>query len=60
MDKQALLRKLDAILDEAARDGTWGSIEIEFQYGKPTLLRELKTEKLQDSTGGNTRAGYQK
>jgi hypothetical protein len=56
MEKPELLRKLDAMLDAAARTGEWGSIEIEIRYGKPSVLRKTTTEKLEESTGGNPRA----
>jgi hypothetical protein len=60
VEKQTLLRKLEAMLDEAERGSTWGTIEIELREGIPNLLRKSTTEKLQDNTGGNTRARYHK
>jgi len=56
VDKQTLLRKLEKMLDEAVCDRTWGTIEIDLKDGLPNLLRKTSTEKLQESTGGNTRA----
>ncbi len=55
MDKQTLLRKLEAMLDEAERARTYGLVEIQFSDGVPALLRKSTTAKLQ-STGENTRA----
>jgi hypothetical protein len=52
MDKITLLKKLDAMLDEAARAQLYGSIEIQFANGQPTILRKNSTTKLD---GGNTR-----
>lgn len=48
MDRQALLRKLEAELDEAARTHLFGSIEIEIRDGVPKFIcktnKELLTE----------------
>ncbi len=46
MDRQALLRRLEAILDEAERAEFWGSAEIEFRKGVPVLLKKHSSEKL--------------
>lgn len=46
MDRQTLLKKLDAMLQEAQRTNLWGTIEISFQNGSPTMLRKISTEKL--------------
>ena len=51
MDRPALLKRLDAMLEEARRTGQWGTIEIDLQYGEPTLIRETRTTKIQE---GNT------
>jgi len=52
MTKQALLKKLDAMLDDAATNRTYGTIEIQISDGTPALLRKSTTEKLiaQEST----------
>jgi len=52
MDKTTLLKKLDAMLDEAEQAQLFGSIEIQFAGGKPTILRKNSTTKLD---GGTTR-----
>ncbi len=59
MDKQTLLRKLDSMLEEAARDRTWGLIEIDLKNGVPILLRKTTQEKLA-SVEGYPRARFQK
>jgi len=48
MTKDALLKKIDSMLDQAEREKTWGQIEIELREGEPTLLRKSSTEKLDD------------
>ncbi len=52
MDKATLLKKMSDMLDEADRAQLYGSIEIQFANGKPTILRKNSTTKLD---GGNTR-----
>ncbi|HLV95238.1 MAG TPA: hypothetical protein VKS44_08620 [Candidatus Acidoferrales bacterium] len=47
MNKQELLKRLDALIDEAIRIRTWGTIQIDFQNGVPNLIRETKMTKLQ-------------
>lgn len=54
MNKATLLKKLDALLDEAERTRMWGTIDIEIKEGVPQLLRKSTTEKLQH-TMENTR-----
>jgi hypothetical protein len=46
MDKPALLKKLETVLDEWARSRTWGVIEIDVRDGVPTLFRRSLQEKL--------------
>jgi hypothetical protein len=46
VDKEALLKKLGALLDEAARSRAWVVFEIDVRNGVPTLLRRNQTEKL--------------
>jgi hypothetical protein len=52
MDRLTLIKKLSEILDAAEKARLWGSVEIQFAHGKPTVLRENSTTKLD---GGNTR-----
>jgi hypothetical protein len=48
MTKDALLKKIEAALDDAVRQRLYGNIEIEFRAGEPIILRSAKTEKLDD------------
>ncbi len=54
MTKQALLKKLDGMLDDAARERAWCEITISCKDGQPDLLRKMTTEKL-NNTMGDTR-----
>lgn len=58
MDKTALLKKLDAMLDEYARLKSWGTIEIEIRDGQPNYIRQMKTEKLAQETTRAHQANY--
>lgn len=49
MMKSALLKKLEAAVDDAMRQRLYGNIEIEFRAGNPTFLRTLNQEKLDDT-----------
>ncbi len=55
MDKTTLLRKLEGMLEEAARTRAWELIEIDVRNGAPTLLRITRTQKL---TEDNPRADH--
>lgn len=46
MTRPDLLKKLDAMLDQARLDRTWGEIAIELRDGEPKLLRKTNQEKL--------------
>lgn len=46
MNRAALLKRLEAMLDDCVRSRTWGQIEIELREGQPTLLRKTITERL--------------
>jgi len=52
VDKLTLLKKLETILDEAKRNGMWGTVEIVLQFGDPVLIHETRTTKLKKE--GNT------
>jgi hypothetical protein len=56
MERPELLLKVERLVDQAIREGMWGSIEIEFRQGRATLIRTHKTEPLDDSTMGGPRA----
>jgi hypothetical protein len=44
--KDALLKKLEATLSEAARTGMWGEIQIVVRNGEATVLRTMRSEQL--------------
>ena len=46
MDRETLVRKLNAILDEWQRTHAWGTVEIEVREGIPNMMRTTKNEKL--------------
>ncbi len=59
MNRDQLLLKLSAMLDEAARTAMFGTIEVEVREGAPILIRTVKTEKIQctgDRTHANSKA----
>jgi hypothetical protein len=46
MTKQALLKKIETILDELERTHAWGNIEIEVRDGQPNMIRRSVNEKI--------------
>jgi hypothetical protein len=46
MERPALLRRLEELLDEAQQLGYWGTIAIGIKNGVPELLRKSVTEQL--------------
>lgn len=57
MTKPDLMKKLEAIVEEFARNRSWGSVEIGFSDGAPTLLRVETTQKLAQESNRATN-GY--
>lgn len=55
MNRAELFQKLGALLDDAERDRTFGTVEFELRDGKIVLLRTIKTEKIEDR-GNNSHA----
>jgi len=55
VEKPELLRKLEGMLDEAARTRMYGNIEIEIREGTPVVIRKSTTELLQRE---KTQHGY--
>ncbi len=53
MTRPELLKKLDDMLDLMARNGEWGSIEIELQNGQAVRIRKSTTEKIFNPTENN-------
>ena len=47
MDKAALLKKLDTLLDDAKRQAMYGTIELQLREGEVEIIRTSKTEKVQ-------------
>jgi hypothetical protein len=56
MTKDALLKKLETAIDNAARGRMYGNIEIEFRAGEPVFIRKMEQEKL-DETENRTAYG---
>jgi hypothetical protein len=59
MTKADLMRKLDAVVDEAMRQRLYGNIEVEFKAGEPIYLKKVATEKL-DEPGGRNDQSYRR
>jgi hypothetical protein len=53
MTKDALLKKIETVLDELERGRAWGTIEVEVRDGQPNMIRRTVNEKL--ITQENTR-----
>ena len=55
MDKPTLLKKLETMFDEIARNRTWANVEIEFRDGAANMIRTTTNEKLiaQENTRGH-------
>ncbi len=51
VDKSTLIRKLEKMLDDAARDRMHGQVEITLRGGVPTMLRKSQTEILDTREG---------
>lgn len=49
MTKTALLKKLDAAIEEAIAQCLYGNIEIEFKAGRATFLSTHRQEKLDET-----------
>jgi len=48
MTRPEFMRKMNDILDEAERTEMFGSLEIEIRAGRPTVLRQTKTDRLEN------------
>jgi hypothetical protein len=46
MTRQELVAKLENIFADAERSHLFGSTEIEWRNGRPTIIREIKTNRL--------------
>lgn len=47
MERKELLRKLETMLDDAARNEVYGTIELQLKAGQVELIRSSKTELMQ-------------
>ena len=61
MEKPELLRKLETLIDQMEREEFWGSLEIDFKKGRPSLIRTHRTELIEENNnaGGPRRHAYQ-
>ena len=48
MERPELIRKLEKMLDEAARTRMWGKFELEIRDGVPAVIRTMTTENLKN------------
>jgi hypothetical protein len=54
VERIAVMRKLEGMLDEFEKLQAWGNIEIEIREGIPNFIRKSTTEKIAQE---NTRGG---
>jgi hypothetical protein len=47
VERSALIKKLETLLDEAKRQGMYGTIELQLRDGDVEIIRTSKTEKVQ-------------
>lgn len=54
MNRVELMKKLEAMFDDIAKNRTWANVEIEFRDGVANMIRTTKNEKLiaQENTRG--------
>jgi hypothetical protein len=55
--RQELHVRIDDILNTAEREKTFGTIEFELRNGKITILRTIKTERIESPNEGNNPHG---
>jgi hypothetical protein len=53
-----LLKKIEAMLIEAAAHRTWGDIHIDLKDGRPILIRETKQTKINNEDYPDASSGY--
>jgi hypothetical protein len=58
MTKTALLKKLETAIDDAERQRTFGTLEIEFRAGEPVFIRKMQTEKLDETENRRDQKTY--
>lgn len=52
------MTKIEKKLQEAQRPDFWGQIQIDYQAGKPVVVRKIETTKLNDDDEDNNRATF--
>lgn len=57
MTRPDLFQKLNGLLDIAEREKMFGTIEFELRNGKITILRTVKTERIESLNEGNNPHG---
>ena len=55
MTKPELMKVFEAAVDAAMREKAWVKIEVAFNAGEPTIMRQEKTTRL---NGGNETHAY--
>jgi hypothetical protein len=53
MSHDELLKRLEGIFEDAERTHLFGSTEIEWRGGKPVIIREIKTNRLDQGENPN-------
>lgn len=51
MNKESLMKKIEAAIDAAIHDRMYGKLEVEFVDGTATFIRKTEQEKLSDNGG---------
>jgi hypothetical protein len=55
--KEVVIKKLEAILDEAQRAGMYGTIELQLKAGEVELIRTSRTELMPNNNREKTHNG---
>ena len=53
MTRLALLKKIEAAVDDAIRTRMYGQLEVEFRAGEPVFMRKTQAEKLDETENRN-------
>ncbi len=56
MNREELLKKLTAMLDEYERGRIYGNIQVDIVDGRPDLIRKVMNQKIRNE--GNTQHEY--
>jgi len=60
VEKPELLRKLELMIDSAHDTKMWGEITILFKEGKPSIIRQEITTKIDEGNGTNHAKTYRR